>query len=161
MVKRPKKKLEIVKGIGNTLIYGTPLATLLGMGVRVYVVDTPTLSFLDNFTFQFSFWAIIVGLISVPVYLNVFRKKIKEARLVQYAHDGFIAPKYRLLQTINYGATIGILAALVFVFRFLSSDEMLIFLGITGSSGLVGNIFLTIDSVNKQQNKELKLLQGE
>lgn len=161
MAKRPHKKVEVLKGIANSLIYVTPLATLVGMGVRVYVNDTPALSFLDNFTFQFSFWAIVAGLIAIPVYLQIFRKRIREARLIQTSRDGFVAPKYRLLDTANYGVSIALLVALVYVFRFLSSDEMLIFLGVSGTSGMIGNVLLTLDSVNKLQNKELKELQGE
>jgi hypothetical protein len=156
-----KKKTQVLKGVANTLIYGTPLGTLLGMGVRIYVEDTPQLTFMDNFTFQFSFWAIITGLIIVPVYLKIFRKRIRDARLIQESRDGYIAPKYRLLQTANYGVSIGLLVALVFVFRLLASDEMLMFLGISGTSGLIGNVMLTIDSVNKQTNKELKELENQ
>jgi len=158
---RIKKKPQVLKGIANTLIYGTPLATLVGMGIKVYVNDAPKLSFLDNFTFQFSFWAVVAGIIIVPTYLSLLRKKIKERMLLQEAHDGYVAPRFRLIQTAQYGVSMGLLVALVYVLRLLSSDEMLMFLGISGIGGMAGYVALTIDSVNKQTNKELNELQNK
>jgi len=160
-VVRTKKKRPILKPIANMLIYGTPLATLVGMGVKVYINETPTLSFLDNFTFQISFWAIIAGLVIVPVYLSILRKKMRDRMLLQESRDGYVAPRFRLLQTAQYGVSMGLLIAVVYMLRFLTSDEMLTFLGISGISGLAGYVLLTIDSINKQQNKELNEIQGK
>lgn len=156
---RIKRKPQVLKGVANTLIYGTPIATLFGLGVKIYVNETPTLSFLDNFTFQISFWSIVAGLIIVPVYLSVLRKKMRDRMLLQEAQDGYVAPRFRLLQTAQYGVSMGLLIAMVYILRLLASDEMLMFLGISGVSGIAGYVALTIDSVNRQTNADLDKIQ--
>jgi len=157
-VKKPKKVLHT---LGQVSIYGTPIATLLGMGVRIYVEDTPQLTFWDNFTFQLSFWIFVPLLVIIPMYMHFFRKKMRERILVQTAHDGFVAPRYRLLQATQYTVSMGFLVAFVYLLRYLTSDEMLLFLGITSGGGLAGYTMLLMDSVNRQTNKELKEIQGE
>jgi uncharacterized membrane protein YecN with MAPEG domain len=157
---RIKKPLPVLKSIANTFIYGTPIATLIGMGIRVYVEETPTLSFFDNFTFQASFWAVVSGIVLVPLYLKLVRKKLRDKMLIQESQDGYVAPKYRLLQTANYTASMVLLIAFVYILRLLTSNEMLTFLCISGASGLVGYTMLTIDSANIQAKKELDKIQN-
>ena len=154
--KKPKKKIQVLKGTAQALIYGTPIATLVGMGIRVYVNETPSLTFLDNFTFKFSFWAIVVGLIIVPIYMKLLRVKLRDKMLLQEGKDGYVAPRFRLLQTAQYGISMLLLIAIVFILRILTSNDMLTFLYISGGSGIVGYTMLTIDSINKQSNKELE-----
>lgn len=156
-----KKPTKVLHTLGQVSIYGTPIATLLGMGVRIYVEDTPQLSFWDNFTFQLSFWTFVPMLIIIPMYLHFFRKKIRERILIQTAHDGFVAPRYRLLQAGQYTISMGFLIAFIYLLRYLTSDDMLLFLGITSGGGLAGYTMLLMDSVNRQANKEIKELQGE
>lgn len=158
--RKPNKKVPILRSVANTLIYGTPIATLLGMGVRVYVEDTPSLTFFDNFTFQFSFWSVVAGIIIVPLYLGLLRKKMRDKMLIQQSQDGYVAPRFRLLQTANYTGSMVLLIALIYILRFITSNEMLTFLGISGVSGLVGYTMLTIDSVNLQAKKELEEIEN-
>ncbi|MCK9577064.1 MAG: hypothetical protein M0R51_14265 [Clostridia bacterium] len=157
MAKRKLKKPQnLLNAIGQISIYGTPIATLLGMGVKVYVEDAPQLTFWDNFTFQFAFWIFVPMLVIIPLYSKLIRKKIKEKMLIQHAHDGFVAPKYRLLQTAQYTATMGFIVALIYLLRYLTSDDMINFMLISAGGGLAGYTMLIFDSVNRQTNKELK-----
>lgn len=155
-IKKLKKPQNVLHTIGQVSIYGTPIATLLGMGVRVYIEDTPQLTFWDNFTFQLSFWIFVPLLVVIPLYIRLFRKKINERILIQKAHDGFVAPRYRLLQAGQYTASMGFLLAFVYLLRYLTSVEMIDFIMISGAGGLAGYTMLLIDSVNRQTNKELK-----
>lgn len=163
-IKKPrikiKKPTNVLHTLGQVAIYGTPLATLLGMGVRVYVEDTPQLTFWDNFTFQLSFWIFVPMMVIIPMYMHFFNKKIKERILIQTAHDGFVAPKYRALQTAQYTTSMAFLLALVYLLRYLTGTEMVEFILISGAGGLAGYSMLLIDSVNKQTNKELREIQN-
>ena len=131
--------------VGNILIWGVPIGLLL---YYILTSESETMT-----THRWEGWVSVALIAVLLVYFKAFKKRIAEGRLASKIRKGFVTVFYRLLELGVY--IISLVAVGLLINTMLSMGQALLdFVIIVGVSGVVGYVFLLIDSSKRAEEAE-------
>ena len=135
--------------LGNILIWGVPL-----MIVTFYIITG------DEVTKRsWEAWVTLALFVILIIYFKAFKKRIAEGRLASKIREDRVKPIWRILELFVYACSMGmVFLAIDMLIRI--GESLVYYVGTIGLCGIVGYVFLIIDSALKVPDQVFVLPQG-
>lgn len=127
--------------IGHSLLWGTPLFYILMFAIQFSQHEVTK-------WFAIELWSLLALGILAIIYISKLNKLIKERILALRIRENRVPPLWRFIQMIQYIISMGALILVVDVFNKMG-DSVFKFLLVCGITGVIGYLFLMIDSSSR------------